>query len=87
MPEEVQEEVVAVSAAGPEEETVSTFTAEEVLSTGETQEQPQAIDEAQRAHIKAIIEAVIYITDEPLTQQQIASALQQPMAGGTNGAR
>src|SRR5947209_11295878 len=31
------------------------------------------------AHTKAIIEAMIYITDEPLTAQQIAGALGQPM--------
>lgn len=31
------------------------------------------------ATLKALIEAVIYITDEPLTPEQIASALEQPI--------
>ncbi len=55
------------------------MTAEEVLQTGETDAPPPPMEESQRAQWKAIIEAVIYITDEPLTQQQIAAALQQPM--------
>ena len=77
MPDEVQEVEVVVEQQLEEEQ--AAVTAEEVLSTGESQEQPQPVDEAQRAHMKAIIEAVIYITDEPLTHQQIANALQQPM--------
>ena len=55
------------------------MTTDEVLSTGETNAAPAAIEETQRAHMKAIIEAVTYITDEPLTSQQICAALQQPM--------
>ena len=35
--------------------------------------------DSERARIKAIIEAVIYITDEPLSAQQIAGALNQPI--------
>ena len=31
------------------------------------------------AGLKAVIEAAIYITDEPLTTQQIAAALDQPL--------
>jgi len=58
---------------------VEAMTAEEVLSTGEVDAAPPAVLEAERAQMKAIIEAVTYITDEPLTQQQIAAALQQPM--------
>ena len=33
---------------------------------------------AEDARLRAVIEAVIYITDEPLTAEQIAVALQQP---------
>ncbi len=43
----------------------------------------EAISEApavdSSAHLKAIIEAAIYITDEPLTAEQIASATDQPL--------
>ena len=31
------------------------------------------------AHLQAMLEAIVYITDEPLTAQQIASALAQPI--------
>jgi segregation and condensation protein B len=33
----------------------------------------------ERARIRAVIEAVVYVTDEPLTLQQIASALNHPI--------
>jgi len=33
----------------------------------------------ERARIRAVIEAVVYVTDEPLTVQQIASALNHPI--------
>ena len=36
-------------------------------------------DDSDRSEMKAVIEAVIYITDEPLTAQQIASALDRPL--------
>jgi segregation and condensation protein B len=79
--EEVKQQDQTLDAEAPLEEqpVVEAMTAEEVLSTGEVDAAPPAVLEAQRAEMKAIIEAVTYITDEPLTQQQIAAALQQPM--------
>src|SRR5712692_4556661 len=41
------------------------------------QEEPRAGD-SDSARIKAIIEAVVYLTDEPLSAEQIAAALEQP---------
>lgn len=38
---------------------------------------PPVIDSS--ATLKAVIEAIIYVTDEPLTPEQIASALEQPL--------
>ncbi len=38
-----------------------------------------AAPEVDRAELKAVIEAVIYVTDEPLTAQQIASAIDRPL--------
>src|ERR1035438_10476627 len=35
--------------------------------------------ESADAKLKAVLEAVIYVTDEPLTLAQITSALQQPV--------
>ena len=40
---------------------------------------------ASPAALKAIIEAAIYITDEPLTAEQIASAVEQPLDARTGG--
>lgn len=35
--------------------------------------------ESQDAQLKAILEAIVYITDEPLSAQQIAAALERPL--------
>jgi len=74
--EPVVEVIAEVEADAPVE---AAMTAEEVLSTGETNAPPAAADETQRINLKAVIEGVIYITDEPLSAQQIALAVQQPM--------
>jgi segregation and condensation protein B len=42
-------------------------------------EEPVAVD-VPDAQLRAVVEAVIYVTDEPLTADQIATALQQPAA-------
>jgi segregation and condensation protein B len=39
---------------------------------------PLSADDSADAHLKALVEAVIYITDEPLSADQIAIALSQP---------
>ncbi len=39
-----------------------------------------APDSSESSVLKAIIEAAIYVTDEPLTPEQIASATEQPLA-------
>ena len=39
---------------------------------------PLSADDSADAHLKALVEAVIYITDEPLSADQIAIALGQP---------
>lgn len=41
-----------------------------------TEERPGAGEDAQ---LKAILEAIVYITDEPLSAQQMAAALSQPI--------
>lgn len=35
--------------------------------------------QAQDATLRAVLEAIVYVTDEPLTAQQIAAALEQPI--------
>jgi len=46
--------------------------AEELLPEVEKGPEPSPADETK---IKAVLEAIIYVTEEPLTQAQIASAL------------
>ena len=44
------------------------------------EERPAAsASETENAQLKAILEAVVYITDEPLSAQQMAAALEQPI--------
>lgn len=55
------------------------------MKPSEVQPAPEAIAEPlaaelDYAQLKAIVEAVIYVTDEPLSADQIATALQQPAA-------
>lgn len=76
---EAPAEAEAAAAPEGEESEAVEMTAEEVLSTGDSPDAPAAADEAARTALKAVIEGVIYITDEPLSPQQIAMAVQQPM--------
>jgi segregation and condensation protein B len=48
----------------------------DIAALGE--ERPIA-SEAEDAQIRAILEAIIYVTDEPLSAQQIAAALERPI--------
>jgi segregation and condensation protein B len=59
----------------PPEESVSD--SDDVI-IAEAIEEPVQSDDAP-AKLKAIIEAAIYITDDPLTAEQIATALEQPL--------
>ncbi|HZU24456.1 MAG TPA: SMC-Scp complex subunit ScpB [Bryobacteraceae bacterium] len=68
-PEAAAEEQVEEAAAPAEE-----VPAEQLLIVAE-----MAVPDDSRAQLKALIEAVVYITDEPLTLQQIAAAAQQPV--------
>jgi segregation and condensation protein B len=52
--------------------------AEEIISADLLIED-QRPSEDEEAALKALIEAVIYITDEPLSAQQIAAAIEQPI--------
>jgi segregation and condensation protein B len=67
--EELIEQVEAADESPESEELVETIVAESVMEHGAEQA------ELDRDHVKAIVEALIYVTDEPLTGQQIAGAL------------
>ncbi len=66
--------------ATPEEEAaaeaVESLSAEEILAPDAGKEQLKW--PAEDAELTAMLEAVIYITDEPLTLEQISTALEQP---------
>ena len=47
---------------------------------GASEQAAEPAPELDAAQLKAIVEAVIYITDEPLSADQIATALRQPAA-------
>jgi segregation and condensation protein B len=67
-------EAPAIDEAGEDvaQAAAQTHAEEELLITAESVE-------TDRARLKAVIEAVIYITDEPLSSQQIAGALSAPI--------
>ncbi|MCW5981856.1 MAG: SMC-Scp complex subunit ScpB [Bryobacteraceae bacterium] len=67
-----------MDAAGGQEAIDETVSVEDLLPDAGSEE--RAAGEAEDARLKAIIEAVVYITDEPLTSRQIAEALDQPAA-------
>lgn len=54
---------------------VEELTAEELLGLS-TAAEPEA---AARSALKALIEAIVYVTDEPLTAKQIAAGLRKPV--------
>ncbi len=52
--------------------------AEELLGSGQSAPPPSlSVEDAQ---LRAVLEAVVYVADEPLTLQQICTALQEPPA-------
>jgi len=60
-------------ALGPVESAPSeSVTAEELLPN------PEPVVDHTDAQVRAILEAIIYLTDEPLTMEQMAAALNQP---------
>lgn len=64
--------------SAPDAEEQGQQSAEEALPEQLSIEPQATADESSTAQIKAIIEAVVYITDEPLSAGQIATALGQP---------
>ncbi len=56
--------------------TNETVAMEEVDVAKLAEERPAEVDNAQ---LKAMLEAIVYVTDEPLSAQQIAAALERPL--------
>ncbi|HBY60768.1 MAG TPA: SMC-Scp complex subunit ScpB [Solibacterales bacterium] len=73
----VGETAVAVEeAAPPADEPLESMGADELV--GAVEAPPASLDAAD-ADTTAVLEAIIYITDEPLTPQQMAAALSAPV--------
>src|SRR5882762_276733 len=53
-------------------ESIAAVSAEELLPEAEPAPEPSSADETK---IKAVLEAIVYVTEEPLTKAQIAGAL------------
>jgi segregation and condensation protein B len=74
----VVEQAQDQSETAPGDETVAvSFSAEEILGAEEPAESdaPMPVEDAT---LRATLEAIIYVTDEPLTVDQIAEAIEQP---------
>lgn len=64
--------------AAPENETQE-VTVTETEAAAEVSPEQLELDQEEAAHLRAVLEAIVYITDEPLTLQQISAAIQQPI--------
>ncbi|HYP09787.1 MAG TPA: SMC-Scp complex subunit ScpB [Bryobacteraceae bacterium] len=74
---EVQAQPEAAEAfIQPEIEGQDSLTAEQLLMDTE---QPAQFGDSNEAELLAVLEAIVYITDEPLSAKQIADALQKPL--------
>jgi segregation and condensation protein B len=62
----------------PASETTEEQAREEVFSEQFSIEDHSSAEDTVNSGLKAVIEAIVYITDEPLSAAQIAAALQQP---------
>ena len=79
-PEPPQPEIPTPGEPEPEVQEPATppeFTPDEILPPDE-EEEPSQSTAAEDGKLRAIIEAIVYLTDEPLTLEQIAAALGQP---------
>jgi segregation and condensation protein B len=63
-----------IESTGPAEP-LAAVSAEELLPEVEKRPEPSSADETK---IKAVLEAIVYVTEEPLTKAQIAGALGAP---------
>jgi segregation and condensation protein B len=70
-PEERPEEQ-PLADAGPEPPDTESVAADELLGITE---QPANVEDSQRAELKAVLEAVVYVLNEPMPAAQIAQAL------------
>ena len=77
----VENEIAETEGTGPEPcpTTASTLSVEELMAASELpfDDTPAPVSQ-EDSQIKAILEAIVYVAEEPLTLAQIAASLQQP---------
>ena len=73
-PEPAEDDAGRTASERPAEEHLDRLTTEELLPDAET---PQTARELEDEQLRAVIEAIIYVTDEALTLDQIVAALGQ----------
>lgn len=66
-----------IDADPSEDPEIHTFMSAEEVMGGQSTEQASEAD-VDEANLRAIVEAIVYVTEEPLTLDQIAAALEQP---------
>jgi len=77
--EEVAMEATAPDAAETTEPETPAISVEELMGTRDAAlDEPPAPVSQEDTQVKAVLEAIIYVADEPLTLAQIAASLQQP---------
>ncbi|WP_321476627.1 SMC-Scp complex subunit ScpB [uncultured Paludibaculum sp.] len=81
-PEEVAAEIQPgdefepVAQSDDDQPVPESFSAEQLLGD---QQQPPPVSDSQAAELKAVLEAIVYVLNEPMPAVQIASALDRPL--------
>jgi segregation and condensation protein B len=77
-PAEIQpgDEFEPVAQSDEDQPVPESFSAEQLLGD---QQQPQPVSGSQAAELKAVLEAIVYVLNEPMPAVQIAAALDRPL--------
>jgi segregation and condensation protein B len=79
-PQPINPQAVETAEAVEIPEAVETTEAQSIEMFTEPEEAPATATETEEARKLAVLEAIVYVTDEPLNAQQIATALNEPVA-------
>ncbi len=79
--EELSDAVLEPEIVSDEDQSIAFAQAEhdKMVLIAEAIDEPSSTSDGSSAALKAVIEAAIYVTDEPLTPEQIAIAVEQPI--------
>src|SRR5689334_20456378 len=74
---QAEPEVIATEPAATAEVEQATMSMEELLAPNEPAAEPEPVS-LEDTQLLAVLEAVVYVAEEPLALNQIAAALEQP---------